>query len=142
MNANDGYHLVITPSRTNTSLAGRYQITDKNSGLALDTLNAGTAQGTSVVQATPTTGTDENWTLAAAGNGLYKIANHNSGLLLGVNNMSTSPRRPGPAVGGQRHRRPPVEADLPVSQLPRPVSRARASRKSPVRKDCSPAVVA
>ncbi|MFE9442850.1 RICIN domain-containing protein [Streptomyces sp. NPDC006602] len=90
MNAADGYHLVITPSGTNTSLAGRYQITNKNSGLALDTLNAATAQGTSVVQATSTTGTDQNWTLAAAGSGLYKIVNQKSGLLLGINAMSTA----------------------------------------------------
>lgn len=90
MNASDGYHLVVTPSGTSTSLAGRYQITNKNSGLALDTVNAGTAQGTSVVQATSTTGTDQNWTLVAAGSGLYKIVNEKSGLLLGINNMSTS----------------------------------------------------
>ncbi|MFI5681843.1 RICIN domain-containing protein [Streptomyces cellulosae] len=89
MNATDGYHLVITPSGTNTSLAGRYQITNKNSGLALDTLNAGTAQGTSVVQATSTTGTDQNWTLVAAGSGLYKILNQKSGLLLGITNAGT-----------------------------------------------------
>ncbi|MEU0409371.1 RICIN domain-containing protein [Streptomyces griseorubiginosus] len=90
MNASDGYHLVITPSGTSTSLAGRYQITNKNSGLALDTLNAGTAQGTSVVQATSTTGTDQNWTLVAAGSGLYKIVNQKSGLLLGITNASTA----------------------------------------------------
>ncbi|MCX4765599.1 RICIN domain-containing protein [Streptomyces sp. NBC_01275] len=90
MNAADGYHLVVTPSGTSTSLAGRYQITNKNSGLALDTVNAGTAQGTSVVQATSTTGTDQNWTLVAAGSGLYKIVNQKSGLLLGINTMSTS----------------------------------------------------
>ncbi|MER6562344.1 RICIN domain-containing protein [Streptomyces sp. NPDC001027] len=90
MNANDGYHLVITPSGTNTSLAGRYQITNKNSGLALDTLNAGTGQGTSVVQATSTTGTDQNWTLVAAGNGLYKIQQQSSGLLLGITNAGTA----------------------------------------------------
>ncbi|MEW2396461.1 RICIN domain-containing protein [Streptomyces sp. NPDC046862] len=90
MNASDGYHLVITPSGTSTSLAGRYQVTNKNSGLALDTLNAGTAQGTSVVQATSTTGTDQNWTLVAAGSGLYKIVNQKSGLLLGINQMSTA----------------------------------------------------
>lgn len=89
MNATDGYHVVVTPSGTNTSLAGRYQITNKNSGLALDTLNAGTAQGTSVVQATSTTGTDQNWTLAAAGSGLYKIVNQKSGLLLGITNAGT-----------------------------------------------------
>ncbi|WP_020123706.1 RICIN domain-containing protein [Streptomyces canus] len=90
MNATDGYHLVITPSATNTSLAGRYQITNKNSGLALDTLNAGTAQGTSVVQATSTTGTDQNWTLVSAGSGLYKIVNQKSGLLLGITNAGTA----------------------------------------------------
>ncbi|MEV1070153.1 RICIN domain-containing protein [Streptomyces sp. NPDC050263] len=90
MNATDGYHLVVTPSGSSTTLAGRYQITNKNSGLALDTVNAGTAQGTSVVQATSTTGTDQNWTLVAAGSGLYKIVNQKSGLLLGINNMSTS----------------------------------------------------
>ncbi|MFY7634728.1 RICIN domain-containing protein [Streptomyces sp. NY05-11A] len=88
--ASDGYHLVITPNGASTSLAGRYQITNKNSGLALDTVNAGTAQGTSVVQSTSTTGTDQNWTLVAAGSGLYKIVNQKSGLLLGINNMSTA----------------------------------------------------
>src|SRR5262249_6595813 len=36
-NASDGYHLVVTPSGTSTTLAGRYQITNRNSGLALDT---------------------------------------------------------------------------------------------------------
>ncbi|MFJ8357059.1 RICIN domain-containing protein [Streptomyces sp. NPDC093984] len=90
MNATDGYHLTITPSGTSTSLAGRYQITNKNSGLALDTQGAATAQGTPVVQATSTTGTDQNWTLVSAGSGLYKIVNQKSGLLLGIQAMSTS----------------------------------------------------
>jgi hypothetical protein len=90
MNASDGYHIVVTPTGTSTSLAGRYQITNKNSGLALDTQNAGTAQGTSVVQATSTTGTDQNWTLVSAGRGLYKIVQQSSGLLLGIQQMSTA----------------------------------------------------
>ncbi|MEU6200967.1 RICIN domain-containing protein [Streptomyces sp. NPDC047061] len=90
MNASDGYHLTITPSGTATSLAGRYQITNRNSGLALDTSGAGTAQGTAVVQATATTGTDQNWTLVAAGSGLYKIQQQASGLLLGITNAGTS----------------------------------------------------
>lgn len=89
MNASDGYHLTVTPSGTATSLAGRYQITNRNSGLALDTSGAGTAQGTAVVQAGSTTGTDENWTLVAAGSGLYKIQQQASGLLLGITSMST-----------------------------------------------------
>ncbi|MGW7422824.1 RICIN domain-containing protein [Streptomyces sp. NPDC054813] len=89
MNASDGYHLTVTPSGTATSLAGRYRITNRNSGLALDTSGAGTAQGTAVVQATATTGTDQNWTLVAAGSGLYKIQQQASGLLLGITNAGT-----------------------------------------------------
>ncbi|MFD8815456.1 RICIN domain-containing protein [Streptomyces sp. NPDC059627] len=90
MNASDGYHLTITPSGTATSLAGRYQITNRNSGLALDTSGAGTAQGTAVVQAAATTGTDQNWTLVAAGSGLYRIQQQASGLLLGITNAGTA----------------------------------------------------
>ncbi|MGW7238048.1 RICIN domain-containing protein [Streptomyces sp. NPDC054804] len=89
MNASDGYHLTVTPSGTATSLAGRYRITNRNSGLALDTSGAGTAQGTAVVQATATTGTDQNWTLVAVGSGLYKIQQQASGLLLGITNAGT-----------------------------------------------------
>jgi hypothetical protein len=90
MNASDGYHLVITPSGTPTSLAGTYQITNKNSALALDTQSAGTAQGTSVVQATTGTGTTQSWTLTSAGSGLYKITNKASGLLLGIKDAGTT----------------------------------------------------
>ncbi|MFJ3305219.1 RICIN domain-containing protein [Streptomyces sp. NPDC086549] len=90
MNAFDGYHLVITPSGTSASLAGTYQITNRNSGLALDTAGAGTAQGTSAVQATSGTSSTQSWTLASAGSGLYKITNRASGLLLGIKDMSTS----------------------------------------------------
>lgn len=90
MNASDGYRVVVTPTGTNTSLAGRYQITNKNSSLALGTQNGSTAQGTPVLQGTPTTATDQNWTLVAAGSGLYKIVNQKSGLVLGINTMSTS----------------------------------------------------
>ncbi|WP_035803670.1 RICIN domain-containing protein [Kitasatospora mediocidica] len=89
-NAAYGYHLVVTPSGSSTSLAGRYQITNVNSGLALDTQNAGTAQGAAVVQATSTTGTDQNWTLVSSGSGLYKIANQKSGQVLGITQESTS----------------------------------------------------
>ncbi|MGW2520602.1 RICIN domain-containing protein [Streptomyces sp. NPDC001617] len=89
-NASDGYHLVVTPSGTSSSLAGTYQITNKNSALALDTSGAGTAQGTSVVQATSSTGSSQSWTLTAAGSGLYKISNKASGLLLGIDSMSTA----------------------------------------------------
>ena len=89
-NAAYGYHLVVTPSGTSTTLAGTYQITNVNSGLALDTAGAGTAQGTLVDQATSSTGTDQSWTLTAAGSGLYKIVNKASGLLLGITNAGTA----------------------------------------------------
>ncbi|MEV6793516.1 RICIN domain-containing protein [Streptomyces sp. NPDC051320] len=90
MNASDGYHLVVTPSGNSTSLAGRYRISNRNSGLALDTKGAGTAQGTTVVQAASSSGTDQNWTLVPAGSGRYKIVNQASGLLLGITGESTS----------------------------------------------------
>ncbi|MER7641556.1 RICIN domain-containing protein [Streptomyces sp. NPDC126522] len=90
MNASDGYHLVVTPTGTSASLAGTYQIKNKNSGLALDTQGAATAQGTAVVQAASGTGSSQSWTLTAAGSGLYKIGNRASGLLLGITNAGTA----------------------------------------------------
>lgn len=90
MNASDGYHLVVTPTGTSASLAGTYQIKNKNSGLALDTQGAATAQGTAVVQASSSTGSSQSWTLTAAGSGLYKIVNKASGLLLGITNAGTA----------------------------------------------------
>ncbi|WP_328932240.1 MULTISPECIES: RICIN domain-containing protein [unclassified Streptomyces] len=90
MNASDGYHLVVTPTGTTASLAGTYQIKNKNSGLALDTQGAATAQGTAVVQAASGTGSSQSWTLTAAGSGLYKIGNKASGLLLGITNAGTA----------------------------------------------------
>ncbi len=90
MNASDGYHLVVTPTGTSALLAGTYQIRNKNSGLALDTQGAATAQGTAVVQAASGTGGSQSWTLTAAGSGLYKIGNKASGLLLGITNAGTA----------------------------------------------------
>ncbi|MBP2705070.1 RICIN domain-containing protein [Microbispora sp. RL4-1S] len=91
MNSTYGYHLVVTPgSGGGTSLAGTYQIKNVNSGLALDTTNSGTAQGTLVDQATPSSSNTQTWTLTDAGSGLFKIVNKASGLLLGITNMSTS----------------------------------------------------
>lgn len=89
-NATDGYHLTITPTGSSASLAGTYQITNRNSGLALDTQGSGTAQGTSAVQAATGTGSTQSWTLTSAGSGLYKITNKASGLLLGIKDMNTA----------------------------------------------------
>jgi hypothetical protein len=86
-----GYHLVITPASSGGStLDGTYQIANKNSGLALDTRNEATGQGTLVDQATPNSSATQGWTLVSAGSGLYKIRNQASGLVLGISNMSTS----------------------------------------------------
>lgn len=91
MTSTYGYHLVITPgSGGSTSLDGTYQIKNVNSGLALDTQNAGTAQGTLAVQSTPGSGGTQTWKLISAGSGLYKIQNTADGLLLGITNESTS----------------------------------------------------
>ncbi len=90
MNSAYGYHLVITPSSGGTTLDGTYQIANKNSGLALDTQNEATGQGTLVDQATPNSSATQKWTLVSAGSGLYKIRNQASGLVLGITNMSTS----------------------------------------------------
>jgi ricin-type beta-trefoil lectin protein len=90
MNASDGYHLTVSPSGASGSLAGTYQITNRNSGLALDTQGAGTAQGTSVVQSASGSGSSQSWTLTPAGSGLYKIANRASGLLLGIKDAGTA----------------------------------------------------
>ncbi|MEZ0070391.1 hypothetical protein ABIA32_006444 [Streptacidiphilus sp. MAP12-20] len=89
MNPAYGYHLVVTPAGSTTSLAGSYQITNVNSGLALDTQNSGTAQGTLVDQVAPSSSTTQTWNLVASGSGLYKIVSKASGLLLGITNMST-----------------------------------------------------
>lgn len=90
MNPAYGYHLVITPSGSTSSLAGTYQIKNVHSGLALDTAGAGTAQGTLVDQAAPGSGSTQSWKLVAAGSGLYKIQNVASGLMLGITNAGTA----------------------------------------------------
>jgi len=91
MTASNGYHLVITPgSGGPTTLAGTYQIKNVHSGLALDTANSGTAQGTLAVQATPSSSATQSWTVIDAGSGLYKIQDGASGLMLGITNESTS----------------------------------------------------
>ncbi|WP_405577545.1 RICIN domain-containing protein [Streptomyces sp. NBC_01190] len=91
-NTTDAYHVVITPGSGggSTTLDGNYRITNKNSGLALDTQNGGSAQGTLVDQATVSSSSTQTWSLVSAGSGLYKIRNQASGLLLGITNASTA----------------------------------------------------
>ncbi|MYS24900.1 Ricin-type beta-trefoil lectin domain-like [Streptomyces sp. DvalAA-14] len=92
-NSTDGYHIVITPASASgggSPLDGTYQITNNNSGLALDTANEATSQGTLVDQATVNSSATQKWTLVSAGSGLYKIRNQASGLLLGITNAGTA----------------------------------------------------
>lgn len=70
--------------------AGRFQIVNAHSGLALDTQDSRTTAGTMAVQSTSSSGTGQTWQLVPSGNGLYKIVNVNSGLVLGVRNASTT----------------------------------------------------
>lgn len=90
MNAAYGYHLVITPGGGGTTSSGTYKIQNVNSGLYLDTQNAGTAWGTLADQAGSSSGADQVWQLVSAGSGEYKIVNRLSGLDLGITNASTS----------------------------------------------------
>lgn len=89
MNAANGYHLVITPGSSGSTLSGTYQIKNVHSGLALDTQGSGTAQGTLAVQATPSSSSTQKWTLVPEGSN-YEIKNSASGLVLGISNESTS----------------------------------------------------
>lgn len=106
MATNNAYRITVTPGSggptssptagpTATTpapggLSGDYRITNVNSGLPMATLNAGTAWGTSVVQATASTSTSQVWTMVADGAGHYKIVNKLSGLVLGIQNASKS----------------------------------------------------
>lgn len=89
MNATGAYHLVITGGSGSSTLEGTYQITNLNSGLALDTRGAGTSDGTLVDQASVTGGQTQRWRLVTAGPGLYKVVNAASGLVLGVQDAAT-----------------------------------------------------
>ncbi|MFD0733707.1 LamG-like jellyroll fold domain-containing protein [Planotetraspora mira] len=89
MNSANGYHLVISGAGTATDLENTYRITNLNSGLALDTKDAGTSSGTSVNQAGVAGGPTQKWKLVSAGPGLYKVVNTASGLVLGVKDASS-----------------------------------------------------
>jgi hypothetical protein len=100
MNAANGYHLVISSSGRVTNLQGTYQITNLNSGLALDTRGGATSPGTLVDQGATSHAKTQKWKLVAAGSGLYKIVNSVSGLVLGVTNASTANGAPAVVEGG------------------------------------------
>ncbi|AYF98026.1 RICIN domain-containing protein [Protaetiibacter intestinalis] len=90
---NDAYRVTVTPGSGggSTGVAGTYRITNVHSGLPLDTAGSGTSAGTLVQQATANgSSTSQVWNVTDAGNGQYKIVNSKSGLVLGIQNASTS----------------------------------------------------
>ncbi len=89
MSSADAYHLVISGAGTATDLENTYRITNLNSGLALDTHDAGTSAGTLVNQATAAGGATQRWKLVSTGSGLYKVVNAAGGLVLGVKDASS-----------------------------------------------------
>lgn len=83
MNPAYGYHLVVTPAKNTSSLAGGYTFTNVNSGLAMDL-----GPASSPVDQTALHGAraSQVWKLVDAGAGLYKIINNSTGQYLTVQN--------------------------------------------------------
>jgi hypothetical protein len=81
--------LSVTPVGTNVA-AATYQILNENSGLALATAGASTAQGAGIVQTTPSSSTDQQWQLLGEGTGYDELMNVASGLVLDVPGSSSS----------------------------------------------------
>jgi len=99
MNAANGYHLVITSAGDVTNLQGTYQITNLNSGLALDAQGGGTSPGTLVHQVALSAAKTQKWKLVDAGSGLYKIVNSVGGLVLGITDASSTNGAPALVAG-------------------------------------------
>jgi hypothetical protein len=74
----------------NSITNGTYKLIARHSGKALDVLNNGTADGTTVQQWTPNTCVCQQWTLTHQGSGRYSITGVGSGKLLDVNGNSTA----------------------------------------------------
>ena len=114
---------------------GSYRLVNVGSGLVLGIQNMSTADGGLALQWTDNGTADHNWEMITDGSAV-RFRNANSGKVLGVQNMSTADNAARPAVGRQRHRRPPVDAARPGRrhvQDPQRQQReaARASRTTP-----------
>lgn len=90
MNPAYGYRVVVQAAGEAESLAGRYTITNGNSGLALDVADEATPAGTPAVQAAADGDPTQTWELVDAGRGLYRVVNTASGLALGVADAARS----------------------------------------------------
>lgn len=70
---------------------GRYRITARHSGLALDVNAGGTSNGSNVIQWAYGGGTNQQWIVTNLGNGFYRISPaHASSMALDVSGVSSS----------------------------------------------------
>ncbi|MFC8435999.1 RICIN domain-containing protein [Streptomyces sp. NPDC057253] len=83
-------HLSVTPG-TVADLSGTYRIVSAKSGLALDAVGTGTADGTPIDQWTYNGGTNQQWKLAANTAGYYTVTGVGSGKALDIPNATTWP---------------------------------------------------
>ncbi len=67
-----------------------YTISNLNSEINLDTVNAATTAGTLADQAEPDNASDQEWKFVPTGTGYYNIEQVGSGLLLGIQGASTT----------------------------------------------------
>lgn len=81
--------LSITPVSANP-VAATYEILNENSGLALATSGASTAQGAGIVQSTPSNSADQQWQLLGEDTGYDELMNVASGLVLDVPGNSST----------------------------------------------------
>ena len=86
MNPAYGYHVVVTPVASPTTLAGGYTLTNVNSGLAMDLGPAATPVDQATVDADKAS---QVWKIVDAGSGLYKIVNNSTGQFLTVQNAAS-----------------------------------------------------
>jgi hypothetical protein len=92
-NAFNVYSVGSTIPAVITSLSGNtYQVTNRNSGYAIDVYEASVSSGAVVDQWPYSGATNQQWTFSNTSNGFYTLTNVNSGLLLDVENASRSER--------------------------------------------------
>lgn len=99
MNPAYAYRIVVTrpkPPAPPAGLAGRFTITNVNSGLTMDTHGSAITPGTLVEQATAADGSNtQTWRFVEAGQGLYEVVNVASKLVLAA---QASPANNGASV--------------------------------------------
>lgn len=73
------------PAPVSGSFSGYYQITARHSGKALDVADASYSNGARIIQYSPHSDANQQWSFESAGSGFYRIKARHSGKVLGVN---------------------------------------------------------